>query len=86
MTLHQICGFNPAIIEQMLAACSATDEFLFIGDGLSLLNLWQGTARYRISDAESRGIQSSLPAAAIGLNDKEWVELTLTYDRVITWH
>ena len=86
MTLPQICGFNPAILEQILAVCGTTDEFLFVGDGLSLLNLWQGTARYRIADAESRGIESSLPAAAVGINDSEWVDLCLTYDRVLTWH
>lgn len=86
MTLHIIASPSPERLAQACDISSDKDEFLFIGDALYLLPSFSRFARYRIKDADIRGLTKNMPTSAIGVTDAEWVELTLSCTRTLTWY
>lgn len=86
MTLHIISSPSPERLSQASSLSSEGDEFLFVGDALYLLPSFSRFTRYRIKDAEVRGLIENMPTTAIGVTDTEWVELTLSCTRTLTWY
>ena len=82
--LHQIFSATPAVLQQVVSLAASDDCILLLGDGCYLA----GTAcddriRARSVDAEVRGLH--LPVHTAALTDDEWVSLTLSCSKTLSW-
>ncbi|MBS99657.1 MAG: sulfurtransferase complex subunit TusB [Oceanospirillaceae bacterium] len=87
-TLNQGPG-NPALLEDCLAAMTATDTLLLIEDGIywslpayaDTLTRVPGRVQALESDLTARGIKTALTT----VDDTGFVELTINHDKVVSW-
>ncbi len=78
-------------LEAALGAASPDDAIVLLADGsyaLPLLtdNLGQRHVYAMQPDTEARGLLGKLPAQVKMISYEKLVDLTLTYERSITWH
>lgn len=88
MTLHHIFTEHPSLWQQLNQLAQSHDSLLFLGNGLYRLQQQieplPQTCYYRASDADARGL-TTLPTFATAISDTEWVALTLSHARTMSW-
>lgn len=89
MTLHHIFTDSPSSWQQLRQLAQSQDGLLFLGNGLYQLQQQieplPQTCYYRASDADARGL-INLPTFATAISDSEWVALTLSHARTMSWN
>lgn len=83
-TLHLLS--NPGASASCLAAVTAEDAVLFLGDGVFALTAQQNSA-VRVGvlrdDAESRGV--AVPDHVRPMSQADFVDWVVAFDRSVTW-
>lgn len=84
MTLHQIFSANKSTLEKAIALADRDDILLLLGDGsyLAHLSIPGISLRVREKDLTGRGLPDN---NAQPVTDDEWLQLTLTTDKTLSW-
>ncbi|WP_430462535.1 DsrH/TusB family sulfur metabolism protein [Thalassolituus sp. LLYu03] len=83
--IHQIFSPNPSVLMDVSALAAAGDCVLLLGDGVYLQE--QAAAHFtvyvRAQDAATRGL--AVTASATSISDQEWLALTMSHTKPISW-
>ena len=91
MILHQILSNKPQTLTDLASVARVEDAVLLISDGCYQISNPQITAivssiYIRTQDAECRGLAKLAQSrGAIPIDDAEWVDLTLRFEKVVSW-
>lgn len=85
-TLHQLFSADPGTAARVSALSDNEDSLLLLGDGCYLIGaLNSDRPLYALQhDLQERGLTP--PADVRVISDDEWVQLTLTTDKQISWY
>lgn len=82
--LHQVFSASPAVLQQVVSVAADDDCILLLGDGCYLACAG-GDARIRARDADASVRGLHLPLHMAALTDDEWVSLTLSCTKTLSW-
>jgi|AZIK01.1.fsa_nt_gi sulfur relay protein TusB/DsrH len=91
MILHQILSHKPQILTDLAAIIGAKDAVLLVSDGCYQISNQQITViassiYIRTQDAECRGLTHlAQDRSALSINNTEWVNLILQFNKVVSW-
>lgn len=85
-TLHQLFSADPGTAARVSALSDNGDSLLLLGDGCYLIGAIKAECPlYALqNDLLERGLTPSADVRVI--SDEEWVQLTLTTDKQISWY
>ncbi len=86
-TLHQLYSANQEVLTRITHSCLDGDAILLLGDACLLTSFTSLSETFLIrqKDAEMRGIRTQSSQNVRLISDNEWVALTLTFDKTVSW-
>jgi sulfur relay protein TusB/DsrH len=86
-TLHQLYSANQNVLTRITSSWLDGDAILLLGDACLLTSFasLSDSLLMRQKDAEIRGIRAQSQQNVRLISDSEWVALTLTFDKTVSW-